>query len=267
MKQDFPLMSTKPSAWNYELLADYVDGLVDDATRKRIEDELTHSEEAAMVVAGIKEYYAQRGADRDELELYLNQLAITFSELAVSPKVRKLRFSPFAIRVAAVIVLLMAFVPIILWLIRPSALDSHELIAAHLEKPYKILPHNRDQSEVVDLNHQAYEAYRKANYSQAIEYLQMVLAENPQRNPDSYDTFVLGLSYLYANEYTLASHYLQQVIEGRHPRFEQQAYWFLALAYFQGSEIEKSREILDKILSTQGHYKQADARILLKSLN
>ena len=45
MKKDFSTNYPKPLAWNYELLADYVDGLVDQKTKTNIEmEDLLYSE-------------------------------------------------------------------------------------------------------------------------------------------------------------------------------------------------------------------------------
>lgn len=266
MKQEFSTNYPRPLAWNYELLADYVDGLVDKATQTQIETALKSSEEAAMIVSGIRFYYREHGGDRDGLEVYLDDLAEQFRQKVIKPeaKIRKLDFSPKIMRLAAVVILLIASVPLIIWLARPAKLDANEFIAQQLSSPYSILGNKRDTTIISEQN-LAYQAYREGNYTQAIEKLKKLQST---RKLTDYDEFVLGLSYLYDEDYTQAALILEEIVTKRNPRFEQQARWYLILAYFQTEEIEKSQKLIGEILKMPGHYQYEETsrlRVILDS--
>ena len=263
MKQEFSSNYPRPLAWNYELLADYVDGLVDQATHSKIDTALKDSEEAAMIVSGIRFYYRQHGEDREGLEEYLDELAEQFGQRVIKPeaKIRRFPFSPKIMRVAAVVLLLIASVPLIIWLTKPANPDPNAFIAQQLSTPYSIISTTRGDSSDINKLTQAYEAYKVKNYAETITLLTEIKQE---QSLSDYDQLVLGLSLLYEMKYTESAPVLKEVVEKENPRIEQQARWFLALTYHQMGEKEKSIQLLDEILQYSGHYKAKEAKELLE---
>ncbi|RMG31502.1 MAG: hypothetical protein D6730_01305 [Bacteroidetes bacterium] len=265
MKQN-TLKYPRPLYQNYELLADYVDGLLETTQRKQLAEAISKSEEAAMIVEGIRQYYALHGHDREGLEAYLDELAARFGQevLAAPPPTLggMLRRRPW-LRVAAVVLLLVGLLPVLLWLARPWGMDAEALIAQHLEQPYP-LP-NVQRGDTHDLRNAAYQAYHEGQYSLMIQRLEAALGDQSGQLTD-FDRFYLGLSHLYTGDYAGAIDLLRPLEQGQAPRFEQQARWYLALAYLRQGQREAAMGLLQEVAHTEGHFRQQEALRLLEKL-
>ncbi|MEX0313839.1 MAG: zf-HC2 domain-containing protein, partial [Allomuricauda sp.] len=63
--------STNKGNIDFEMLIDYVDGILDSESRKKIEEHIKNSPESSEIVDNIKWYYETYGHDREKLESYL----------------------------------------------------------------------------------------------------------------------------------------------------------------------------------------------------
>ena len=120
---------------NFELLLDYVEGLLDAPTQARIQAKIAEDEYYAGIVEGIQFYYVKYGADRDQLEAYLADFQARLASKAEEPaKVRKLR--PLRLLSIAASVAVLALIG---WMAIGLLNDSSNpdgLVAAALETPY-----------------------------------------------------------------------------------------------------------------------------------
>lgn len=258
--------SSRPLHENYELLADYVDGLLDERARAALEVKLRTSEEARAVVAGIRYFYASEGTDRAALEQYLDaqqaRMEASWNQWKQGevPLVRPLR-RRVSWMAAAVLALLLMLGGIAWWVWESQQWTPNHLVAMHLAEPYRLpLTLRGDAPAGGDAKQRAYEAYANGAYQQAAEALQ----DLPART--AFDDFALGLSFLYAEDYDLAAPQLEEVI-GRDPRLEEQARWLAALARLRQGDREAARTHLAYIVRRPVHYRRKAAVQLLDSLD
>lgn len=247
---------------DFELLADYVDGLVDHATQERIAQWERDSEEVAMIVSGIRQFYALKGHDREQLDTYLDQLgARWFSE----QKQRKNPpapgfFSQWGIRLAASLLILVA-AGVTFFLLRPQQ-DPLSLSGQYLSSPYQ-LPAATTRSEgSASGQDDPFRLYGEGKYDQAIQQLEYKALDS---RLTEIEQFVLGLCYLYAEQGSpfLASETLDQVVQTGNPLLIQQARWYRALAYLRAGQWEWAQKSLEEILADTGHYRYDEAKKLL----
>ena len=251
---------------SFELLADYVDGLLDHQSSSRIAMLEAKSEETAMVIAGIRHYYSLHGDDREGLEAYLDGLTITFKETVKNARNSSFYTNRPIFRIAAVLLVLVASIAAF-YLSRPASGGSDTLIQSYLSDPYRVPSIDRDNGVVLDTQ-KAYMAYSLEDYDSAINILEGVAVSD---TASDLDLMVLGLSYLYKGKALgqpepKAINMLSRVVEGNNPLIVQQGRWFLALALLQNDDQERAIGYLDGIVGSEKHFKKQEAQQLLSSL-
>lgn len=225
--------------YSFELLADFVDGLVDNATAKRIEAKIQEDEHTEAIVDGIRFFYENRLADREGLELYLEDFrkrlasrigesgmrddndektptaaapiapdaikSATESTMDSAPIRRNLKpkkSGPFKIyRVAAAILFLLA-AGIVFWQ-TGSGDRTSKMIEAHLENPYPAPVNVRsgDENDEDVVYVEAAQAYASGDYVQAAAQFRELISAGDERPELAY---YAGLSRLFSGDYDKA---------------------------------------------------------------
>lgn len=254
-----------------ELLADYEQGLVDQATRQEIEIHLQACEQCSTTLAGIQHYLDAHGAEA--LDAYLEKPQQSMFnghkstwEDGMHPAGEVEKRSAFARtwwKVAAAILVLV--IPALLVWKQSSRESTETLVAQHLQEPFPWGSVGRGNNAAAlegDTVHARF-AYRSGNYEMALSIIDRRIAAG-KGNPD--DPFYRGLCYLYMSPPNAAeaiASFDQVIQEGE--RFQDQAAWYRALALAKtGSDIE-AREALKAIARNPRHYKNEDAARLLST--
>ena len=98
---------------------------------------------------------------------------------------------------------------------------------------------------------QAYKAYKENQYEKAQQAFEKLILQNPTEISAH---FYLGLSHLYSKNYTAAISQLKTVqsVQKNNDSFQQEADWFLALAYILKGSDKLAQNELEKIVNTKG---------------
>lgn len=241
----------------YDLLADYVDGLLDPSATARLDERLQEDEDSRRIVEGIRLFYAKYGHDRAALESYLDEFGRRLSRPL--EQVRRRRRYRFGVVAAAVGLLLILAAG--LWL-RPGGPD--QLVVQYLEQPYPP-PYTlaRGEETIDPVRRQIVLAYSQKDYRSAVNQLEELAKVEP---PAAADRLLLGLSYLYLRQPAVAVPFFQQVLNQGDPSLHEPAEWYLALAFAEAGRWEAARPLLARISDTAGHFRQAEAWQLLDRL-
>lgn len=246
----------------FELLLDYVEGLLDPAAEERIKQFLDKDEDYRTVVEGIRYYYQNQGASRSELETYLSDFQQRLVRDQVPTKTR--RINPRFLNIAAAVIGLVLSVFLLRNEIFPTA-AAEQLVASALETPYpNIYAANRNNQEN-SLRTQLGRWYNNGDYGQIIDLLEKDLAGNPTL--ESSDYFLLAQSHLNQPDpdYTRAAQIFQQILESQTPAsLQQQTEWYLALSLYQSGATDQARNQFEAIAEQVNHYRQARAQSILE---
>lgn len=112
------------------------------------------------------------------------------------------------------------------------------------------------------LSDSAFTALSLKNYQPAIGELKARLARYPKRDDSK---LLLAICYLGTNNATLAARQLIPLVD-EGSRFEQQAAWYLALAYFQEGMPIQAMGLMEQIANDDDHLQQAEAKAFLGKL-
>ncbi|OWY26165.1 hypothetical protein C7N43_36700 [Sphingobacteriales bacterium UPWRP_1] len=147
----------------------------------------------------------------------------------------------------------------------PSSNNPQELFAQHFS-PYANTLTVRgvaDTSSVAKTETEAMQYYQNQQYPQAAAAFDRLTQMNP-KDQNTYD-FYGGISLL-ANLQTAEAMQKLQTVAGSNNPYQEQAEWYIALAYLQNKNTEKAKELLQQITAKSVHDRKADAQDLLKSL-
>ncbi len=239
------------TTYNFELIQDYLDGILDSKKMSEIRHLIATDNNARTIAKGILIMRAHFETDRD-IDDYLDDLLKKKQQLIKNKTERKNSFS--FIKVAAAVILI-AVSSIIVYQLN-SAPNLEDLIAEEITNPYRISAILRDGVSFEVLN-EGIVAYNQRNYTEAISKLNGVTSAQA--------IFLKGLSHLYTGEYQLAVDEFKNKILIK-SRFEEQSRWYLAVSYLKMREMEKSRKVLEVIVSKTTHYKKIEAEKVLNFL-
>ncbi len=243
-----------------DLLIDYVEGLLDSEATARLEQRLAEDEYHRNIVEGIQHFYTQKGQDRAALEAYLDDFQHRLSPKAAT-QVRRLPRSFIAIA-ATLALIVTAF-----FLVRNSqGASSDALLAQALSTPYPSVYDQNKSGDPQDIRASIGALYQAGDYEAVIETAQALIDQSNTANPLDY--FMLGLANLYQDvpNYAAAITALNQTKAfNTGSNITQQTDWYLALSYLSAGEVENARRLLEGISADGGHYKQAEASLLLKT--
>ncbi|MGH7598248.1 MAG: tetratricopeptide repeat protein [bacterium] len=105
----------------------------------------------------------------------------------------------------------------------------------------------------------AMQQYDAGNFKAALKLLQEILAAEPD---NAAANFYAGVAYLKVEDSERAVTGLQKVITLNDPKFSEPAEWYLALAFLQQDDLEKTRAMLEAIIATEHLYKEQAAKLL-----
>ncbi|MEP1096347.1 MAG: hypothetical protein ABJG78_14620 [Cyclobacteriaceae bacterium] len=237
--------------YNYELIKDCLDGILDSKTTEKIKRLIESDKTARDIAKGILLLEDRFENDKD-LNAYLNDLHTRQEKIIEGISQTK---KPFTFLKIAASVTILAISALVAYQInRPTLSD---LLSAELSIPYQSATTVRNSEEISDFE-KAMIAYNKGEYAKTIELL--------KEEQDSQAIFFKGLSLLFAEEYSMAIEFLgkPELIESR---YEEQSRWYQSLAYLKSNQNQKASEILGEIVSNKDHFKHKEALKLLEYLN
>jgi TolA-binding protein len=109
---------------------------------------------------------------------------------------------------------------------------------------------------------QALEFYKTHDFENAAIYFRKVIMQEPK---DMYSTLLFGISKFEDKKYPEAKQSFGKVIDDKNNLYIDQAEWYLALCYINTGETDKAVQVLEKIKSEKGIYKD-DAKSIIKRL-
>lgn len=255
------MINEKNTSLSFDLLLDYVEGLVDPATRNRIDQFLTEDEEYRNVVAGIQYYYQQYGHDRAQLEQYLHEFQQRLIKEQVPSKTRRLnnRF----LSIAAIVLGLVLTVFLLRNQLMPP-LSADGLVAAALKDPYANV-YSISRSQATDtLRSQISQWYDREDYQQAAASIQKIIQDNPPA--EASDFFMLAQCYLNQRPpaYQQAAEVLKNLLANGVPAsLRQQTQWYLAVSQYQSGEKATAKNLFSEIAGDSNHYRKESAQEIL----
>ncbi|HMJ70142.1 MAG TPA: hypothetical protein VK508_14650 [Cyclobacteriaceae bacterium] len=237
--------------YDYDIIRDYLHGLVDQETSHRIRDLIRTDEVARNIAAGILQLEHEFHGEDDEIESYIETLRQKQLTL-IREQGKERKMSPGWIRVAAAI-LIIAVAAFVLWLtvFRNS---NNNMLAAELNTPYPLATLDRGSP-----GESGFKFYIEGDYKNAIASFDSI-------SNDVSVTFYNGMSHLYGGEYDQAVTLLRSSsLEAS--RYREQVSWFEVLALIKAGRNDEAKEGLKRISADSSHYKSGAARQLLEELD
>ncbi|MEM1002836.1 MAG: hypothetical protein AAGH46_09320 [Bacteroidota bacterium] len=233
---------------NYELIQDYLDGLLDQEASLKVGKLIDNDEVAYNIAKGILLLRKEFVHDESQIEEYLNSIYKRQQSLF---KLQKTSKYATWLKIAAVLTVVTVSAFITYRFYQPSL---EEMINAELAVPYKGTVAFRD-SQKTELS-AGLTAYVDENYLRAAELLEGI--------NDAEAVFYHGLCRLYLEEYeTAIKLFNSDIVE--QSRYAIHSSWFLALSYYKLGDRENVRKLLKKIIA-QNHYKKTEAIKLLNKI-
>ncbi len=246
-----------------ELLLDYLDGILTDEAKEKIDQEMAGSEELTSIVEGLKIYYKSIDFNREKMDDYIQSLSIGFAEKRNQVK-KKPPKTGFYIRIAATFLLVAAFATLLI-LNRDRPNDLLTLVDVELSKHYAVPGTSRSEGEeLAQLWSQVTLAYGARNFASAINPLRLI-DEADENDPTSW--FYLGLCYAYKStpDFEQSIDYLKRVTETSHA-FSDRAKWYLALIYIKQNRQAEAQKLVQEI-KEKGGFKSKEAERIFSSMN
>jgi hypothetical protein len=240
------------SKYDYDTIRDYLHGLVDQETARRIRDLIRTDDVARNIAAGILQLEHEFKGEEQEIEAYIEGLRDKQLQL-IGAQGRVVPASRNWMRLAAAILIIVASAAV-LWL-TVFRNDRNDLLEAELSQRYPSAVVERGESDV----DAGFEFYSRGEYAKAIASFDM--ASN-----DVSVTFYNGLSNLYAGEYTRAVALLSSN-SLRTSRYAEQAVWFRSLALIKSGRNDEAKESLEEISKNSELYKSKEALQLLEEMD
>lgn len=234
------------SKYDYEIIRDYLHGLVDQDTARRIRDLIRNDDIARSIAAGILQLEHEFDGDEQQIETYIEELRERHLKLIARPQGKQASFGWMKLAAAILIILVAGAV---IWL----TLFNRSVLEKELSQPYALTAIDRGSGDV----NAGFEFYLKGDYSNAIKAFGDVAG-------DASVTFYKGLSYLYSGDYENAVTVLGS-LDGS--RYKEQAAWFGAIALVKAGKVDEAREELRRINRAGDQFKSEDAGQLLDELD
>ncbi len=225
--------------YTYELLIDYVDGLLGSESAARVENIVKSDEQAQAIVEGIHTFYEEHGKDREALEKWLDQGKNKEIMSTKETKVRKLNVWPkIAIAVAAAAILVIAFI---------GLQDSrHSVACDYAALPVEVEFETRSNDDLAKVK----SAFDSQDFEQVL-----VLSEGDFEESIQLD-FMIGVSYFKTADYPMAVAMLDGLEE---TRLAEYSLWYTALSYAMTEQNDRAERAMQAVVETKGKY-AADAQ-------
>ena len=236
------------SKYDYDIIRDYLHGLVDRETASRIRDLIRTDDIARSIAAGILQLEHDFKGNEEEIEAYIEGLRQKQLK-RIDEQAKKGRTTSFGWMKLAAAILIVAVAGSVVWF------QNEDVLARELGETYPLAIVDRGVSDV----NPGFEFYRTQQYTKAIESFDKI-------QDDVNVTFYNGLSNLYLGDYSRAATLLGSESLQK-SRYKEQARWFQALALLKIGQKDEAKENLLMINNSSGHYKSAEAGKLLQELN
>lgn len=247
--------------YDYDIIRDYLHGLVDQEKAREVGDLIRNDEIARDIAEGILRLEREFDDNEHDLETYLENFRIAqlkkIRELEVKTSANKKRNLWLKIAAACALLLITTFaVQRMTTKPEPLALINNELTL-----PYPVSTTFRGTENGADYR-TALELYRNKKYVQASLYFEKAAkTESDLATVTFYD----ALSALYSGHYNRAITLLESRAVSV-SRYSQQARWYLSLACIKADKTEKGIELLRHMSNAPHHYKHDSAVQLLEAL-
>jgi len=236
-------------------ISKYLNGEMDAQTEKEFEQKLNNDKALRNEYELHKEIQNALGEEdiielREKLDAY---------RPSARPKNRlRLKWSD-ALSAAALVTL---FIGIgMLWMYHSQITNPDELYASYFE-PYPGIYSQRSidvDSESGSLKRKAFLAYEEESWEKAQDHFDQLLLLQPGKTEY---VFYAGMLDLKLNDTHKAIDHFRTVLDKANPFFEDQAIWYIALAYLKEENIEKSVEYLQKIVNEDLANKKKATKLL-----
>ncbi|MEM6347738.1 MAG: hypothetical protein AAF927_27870 [Bacteroidota bacterium] len=232
-------------------IEDYLAGILTPAEQQSFEERMTEDEGLREAFREAAHLYAATKIDaRRQLQ---NDLKAALKESEVLTPVKRVGFRPWIWAAAAVFVLGLSY-----FLLRPSESSLQQLYASYYEAPATLSM--RQDSEVKDWE-SAMTAYTQGDYEQAQKQLLAIKNDTTFNRPSALALY-LGITYLETEELKVALDYFQQIDDNS--LYSPHRAWYSALTHLKANRLAEAKALLQKISTTAGHFKQAEADLLLQ---
>jgi tetratricopeptide (TPR) repeat protein len=243
------------SKYDYDLIRDYLHGVLDKKTAGEIGALIQEDETAHSIALGIiqldKEFSQEEDAEKYLEEFRQKQMKI------IGTALRQSKTSAIPLfKMAAAILLLITVGFTIRWMMMPS-LSS--LVERELSEAYPEPTLARGEQALSTLE-AAYQLYSQKEYAAAAIQFQKIWQQDPEQKSA---LFYSGLSSMYAGNYQQALTLLKSDAM-MDSRFEQQAKWYQALGLIKLGDHTAAKKILEMIASDKNHFKTLEAKKLLR---
>lgn len=231
--------------YSYELIKDYLDGILDSETSIKIKELLSNDAEARAIAKGILILSKEFDNDDSKIDTYLDSL-LDKHRLQISRQSTVSNWS--LIKIAAVLTLLIVSGIV---LFKTSQVTVSEFVDKELSEPYKSVQVFRN-SEVTNLS-KGLLAYAHQDYQLASDLFTEL--------DDSEAVFYHGLSQMYLGNYQAAIKLLgSETIHDS--RYAEHGQWFEALSLIQLGEVNEAKQVLQKI-ALDNAFKKEEAKQLI----
>lgn len=245
----------------YNLIEQFLDGSISEKERADFEKEIQNSDELKAEIQLHRELAeVTGGAKFNELRDILKHTDANWQEAGESKSSgRVVRFS-FIKKVAAAAAIVLFSV--LAWnSFNTNPATSQELFASNFE-PYKMVLSQRSTKENSELLNEAISNYSIGDFAKAEEQFAELAAAN-SANLQPIMKMYQGVSALAVGHYETAILNLKTLLN--EPQYQQQATWYLGLAYLGKNDSAKAKKRLEEIKS--GQFKFQDAQKILLELD
>lgn len=245
-----------PSHYDYDLIRDYLHGLVDGQTAREIGALIERDETARSIAQGIL-YLEKNLGSQEEVEMYLSNFHER--QQALITRVHTRPRVALWLKVAASLLVIAAVVAGVR--MNSTTPDVIALASAALETPYPVSGIVRNDAVRTTLQ-KGLEAYGAGDFHSAIAFFEAAAVE-PHDDPATL-AFYHGLSHLYTGNFNKSIDLLEQEVISE-SRYSTQAQWYRALALIRQNDLEAAKTILTDIAADRAHYKNQEAGTLLSA--
>lgn len=244
------------SKYDYEIIRDYLHGLVDTKTSKEIGELIKRDETARSIAEGIVRLEKKFTGTDAEVDKYLNEFRQKQMDLIIPPKPSSAT-TKIWFRVAASLLLLIG-ISMVIRLMTTSP-DLQALVGNELGQPYPLASLVRGESDAA--SERAFQLYSQGDYVNASIYFE----KSFEGKDNASFTFYNALSHLYVGNYERAIVLLKSDVVVN-SRYAAQGQWYQALALIRSGDKDKAREILENIVDNKQHFKYETASEMLECL-
>jgi len=241
---------------NFEKMEDYIHGKLSALEQQRFEDEMAQDEVLRQEVALYRRLIdaVETESARQLLEqIHEENFA---KETTVVPLQSRRAFFPLAIAASLALLVLAGW-----WLFTLQSTQAEGLYAAYFF-PAVGLPTTLGYTEDPQFA-EGMISYKLQEYAEARNYWKSLVEADPQNDTLNY---YMGIAFLADEMPDQAVNHLQRVVQQDESAYQNDAKWYVALAYLLAEQEENAKTILNELAATESNY-QEPSREILNDLN